>query len=779
MTDFSHTSQDRFRDLYELAPLAYFTVSPDGCIKMVNAKACELLGYSRDELVAKHVMDLYAKTEFDQPKARRIQEQILGGKEIVDEELHMQKSDGTLIWVNVTVRLLYDDQGNLLERLGVVQDITQKKHAQEEFRHREDRFRSLIETVGSVMVGLDCQGLITEWNHEAETIYGRNREEVLGQNYFALFLREEDRQAVADDMENVLKGVPTRGYENPIKCADGQERVMSWNVDRLVDRDQNPIGLIAIGQDITHRTQVEKALLESEERFRKIFEEGPLGMALVGQDFRFLKVNLTLCRMVGYTEDELMGLTFADITHPEDLHQDCYLAKEVFEGRIPYYRMEKRYLKKNGEIFWIHLTASVIRSQSGRLLYGLAMIEDITERKQAEESLTHAKQAYQELMDSIEGIVWEAEFPSYRFTFVNQQAERLFGYPVECWLRDREFFSHRLHPEDRERVLSYCYEETKQKRDHELEYRMIDSHGEVVWVRGLVTVVLENGQPVKVRGVMVNITDRKTLEDEIRQYSEGLELEVNQRAHRIQELEQQRMQVEKLAALAQVAAGIAHEINNPLASIGQSLELVRRAIPPSHPRYPYVGKIQDSIDRISGIVRQLYLLYGPEHRPLKPIDLMETACTALEIMKEQVHKAGITLVSHLPRRGPMAKVSRSDLIQVLCNLIQNAIEASPQEKPVTLAFQRKAETCMFSVSDRGEGIPPDIAPHVFEPFFTTKHDSRTEGGMGLGLAVSYRLVESMGGRLGFTTEIGQGTVFTVTLPRIHEEESTMCYGEAD
>jgi len=660
---------------------------------------------------------------------------------------------------------------------------------------------------------LDCQGLITEWNHEAETIYGRNREEVLGQNYFALFLREEDRQAVADDMENVLKGVPTRGYENPIKCADGQERVMSWNVDRLVDRDQNPIGLIAIGQDITHRTQVEKALLESEERFRKIFEEGPLGMALVGQDFRFLKVNLTLCRMVGYTEDELMGLTFADITHPEDLHQDCYLAKEVFEGRIPYYRMEKRYLKKNGEIFWIHLTASVIRSQSGRLLYGLAMIEDITERKQAEESLTHAKQAYQELMDSIEGIVWEAEFPSYRFTFVNQQAERLFGYPVECWLRDREFFSHRLHPEDRERVLSYCYEETKQKRDHELEYRMIDSHGEVVWVRGLVTVVLENGQPVKVRGVMVNITDRKTLEDEIRQYSEGLELEVNQRAHRIQELEQQRMQVEKLAALAQDAAGIAHEVGNPLGAVIGFVDVARARAKRGKEEgadVELLDSIRAEAGRIDRIVRGLLDYARPPRGSADPLPAADVIGRVRDLLERQGALDHLEAEWVIASGGERLLDDPYRVEQVLVNLVLNAehavrgvdrpsirvelreeegeLRALPRRRvgdPPGIDYMHRRRVAkdaeapasaestervtVIEVMDSGHGIPEDRLEQIFDPFFTTKDPGE---GTGLGLSICARLVEGMGGVIEAENRPGSGARFVIRLPVLYHAADT-------
>src|SRR5579875_795427 len=130
-----------------------------------------------------------------------------------------------------------------------------------------------------------------------------------------------------------------------------------------------------------HRLPPEVLLLRKEEHFHKIFEEGPLGMAIIGLDYRFVKVNMRLCQMLGYTEQELTGLTFLDITHTDDIDMDVKLAHQVFIGEIPYYNIEKRYIKKNREILWINLTASVIRDESGKPLYGLAMIEDITDHK--------------------------------------------------------------------------------------------------------------------------------------------------------------------------------------------------------------------------------------------------------------------------------------------------------------------------------------------------------------------------------------------------------------
>jgi PAS domain S-box-containing protein len=142
---------------------------------------------------------------------------------------------------------------------------------------------------------------------------------------------------------------------------------------------------VAFVLDLSEQYEAEAALRESEQRFRKVFEEGPLGLAIVGRDFRYLKINSAFCQMVGYAQAELVQKTFADITHQDDVRADVELAERLFRGEIPFYRMQKRYLKKNGEIIWTNLTASAIRGDDDKPLYRLVMVEDINEVKRTQE----------------------------------------------------------------------------------------------------------------------------------------------------------------------------------------------------------------------------------------------------------------------------------------------------------------------------------------------------------------------------------------------------------
>ncbi|MFQ5845600.1 MAG: PAS domain S-box protein [Planctomycetota bacterium] len=213
------------------------------------------------------------------------------------------------------------------------------------------------------MIVVDRGGVVRFVNPAAEELFGRAAGELVGQ---PLGLRMEAAETTEVD----------------IVRRDGARAVGDIRVVE-VEWEGRAASLLSM-RDISERKRVEEALRESEERFRLAFEEGPIGMALVGRDFRLLKVNRALCAMVGYTEDELTARTFADITHRDDIDKDVQLARRLFRGEIPSYSLDKRYLSKTGKILWVHLTATVIRGPAGNVLYGLGMIEDVTERKKVE-----------------------------------------------------------------------------------------------------------------------------------------------------------------------------------------------------------------------------------------------------------------------------------------------------------------------------------------------------------------------------------------------------------
>jgi PAS domain S-box-containing protein len=269
---------------------------------------------------------------------------------------------------------------------------------------------------------------------------------------------------------------------------------------------------------------------------------------------------------------------------------------------------------------------------------------------------------------------------------------------------------------------------------------------------------------LQIGGEMIAATlARHAAAAELLGYSEALEALVRERTARIQVLERQRLEGEKLAATGRMSARIAHEINNPLAGIKNSFRLVRAAIPAAHPDAPYADRIDREIDRIANIVRQMYDLYRPERERPRRFQLAEALRDVVLLLEQNWLRAGISIDWSCRPEGLEVELAAMSLRQVLFNLLANAIEASPRGGRIAVKAELEGGEVLIEVLDQGNGIPEWAVDQIFEPFFTTKH-TKDGSGLGLGLSVSRGLVEAMGGTLGFVSSPGHGTTFTIRVP---------------
>jgi PAS domain S-box-containing protein len=368
----------------------------------------------------------------------------------------------------------------------------------------ESAAKCLFKLSHDVILSLDRTGNIVCINQRGVQLSGYTESELRGANVFELLLLPEDRQVARAMLADVLTG-KAREYEVRWKTKDGT--VIHFDgatVPRLSDAGEFLSTLCTL-RDVTERKRTEEKLRKSEEKYRDLIEISPDAIYVVDANGICLLGNRAGAELAGISQDDLVGTPVTDTYLPEERHLFQERLKKL-KGKNTL-RFEREFVRKNGEIVPVEVSVSAIRGG-----YFQAILRDISERKRAEEELNREQQRFMDIVNSVEGIVWEADAETFVFSFVSKQAERILGYPVEEWLEQPTFWKDHLHPEDRDWAVQFCAKATAEKHSHDFEYRMIAADGRVVWLRDLVTVVVEAGHVRRLRGVMVDMTQRKRAE---------------------------------------------------------------------------------------------------------------------------------------------------------------------------------------------------------------------------------------------------------------------------
>ena len=351
-----------------------------------------------------------------------------------------------------------------------------------------------------------------------------------------------------------------------------------------------------------------------------------------------------------------------------------------------------------------------------------------------------------------------------RLIWVNPAVERVTGYsPIECLAMD-DYPLRMTIPDDRGRIVKMLEDARTGGSCNDMEFQSLHRNGDRRWMAvSWQPMYNDAGGHLGFRTSVRDVTERRKLRDQMRLHAEHLEQLVQERTSRIQLLERQRRQMEKLAALGQLAAGVAHEINNPLAGIRNAFELIKADLTPEHEHFELLELIDREIERISAIIHQMYQLYRREPQPAHEFDIKRTVAEVTTLLGGVARKQQIQLKTEFIEGSLPVFLPEGEVKQILYNLIRNAIQASPANDTVTIRIQRVGGEAHVTVVDRGSGIATEILPNIFDPFFTTK-GGEPDGGMGLGLAVSQSLVEAMGGSIVVDSSIGNGGRFTAIFP---------------
>ncbi len=310
-----------------------------------------------------------------------------------------------------------------------MRDVTLRRFVEKEIGDPEMHFRTVVENLGEGLLITDVDDVVLDTNSQMTRLTGYGREELLGQVAYKLLLPPEWWPEMQRRMRTRMVGLSER-YEVEYRRKDGSLFWAEITGSPYNNASGETVGTIGAVSDITSRKRAEEALKESEAWFRAIFEQAALGISIADPDRRLLKTNAAYQALTGYSEEELVGKKIADISHPDDVPLDTELNVKLCSGELDRYQREKRYIRKDGSVAWVHPTISVVRDDGGEPRFLVGMVEDVTGRKATEQALKESERRFRQLFEqSVEALfVHDA---SGRFVDCNSQACRLLGYSRE------------------------------------------------------------------------------------------------------------------------------------------------------------------------------------------------------------------------------------------------------------------------------------------------------------------------------------------------------------
>jgi two-component system, sensor histidine kinase and response regulator len=725
------------------------------------------LGYEADEVAPTLPARLGAVVyPEDQPLMQQmLQDYFLGKTQRFEAECRFVHKNGSVVWRLVRGIATRDAAGIPLTFMGSAVDVTQLKHTQAELQRLKNRLEVAITgskacTWDFALTAGQIAGSQPEFTNAWELCgYDVPDDPQLVGQAFAVVIPPDEVGPFLQKIQAFLDGTE-REWESPLRIAhaDGIERC---HLSRgVVQRDANGVATRFTGAsiDITDRMRAEKALQESEERFRRTFENAAVGMTLTDLDGRFLEYNARFCEFLGYEREELVGRKFVDFMLRDEVDGDLERQRGVVRGDIPWFTRDKRYIRKDGVIVWGNITVTVIqRRPDGTPVHVMGILQDITERKALEVEVTKARARMELAMRGSNVAVFEGDFSSGGVEDSKWELFNLWesmGFDGATASNDFASISkYSIHADDRPAVLARFGElvETRSPNWY-MEHRFCHRDGSVGWRLSRGTLVFgEDGALKTFIGTWTDITELKRIEVELQRAREAAE--------------------SASRAKDEFLANVSHEIRTPMNAILGMTELALDSAPSEHQRQ-LLSTVRSAARNLLTIINDLLDFSKIESGKLTldctDFSLRSTVGDTLRALAVRAHRKGLELLCHVRPDVPDALDGDAGrLRQVLMNLVGNAIKFTPQgEVEVDVALEAAmdgAVSLVFTVRDTGIGIARDKQQAIFIAF--EQEDSSTTrryGGTGLGLTISAQLAQLMGGNITVQSAPGCGSTFRFT-----------------
>ena len=711
-----------------------------------NPRLRGLLGFEETEELSIEKVSSRIHPE-DRPKIARMIEEAQQAETPFEVEFRTLPNGAPPRWIVASGRSLRDSSGQLQRRMGTMIDVTARKEAEEKLWESESNFRRLVESTSAMIWQADPQTTaFTYVGPQASDMLGYPVEHWYDRGFWRAHIHPDDRDQTDSMRSEMLDKTGTSDVQYRMITASG-EVLWVHEIARYEKRNGRP-ELRGVMLDITERKRAEQAIRESEERFRIVADAAPVMIRLSDVEQRCIFVNKGWLAFTGRSIVQELGHGWTECVHPDDLDRLLKIQRTAFEARQEY-TLEYRLSRHDGAYRWVYFHGVPRFESDGTFLGYIGAAADITERKQAEEALSRERQFLRQVIDINPNLIF-AKDREGRFTLASRAVAEVYGTSVENLLgkTDADFNANAdevafFHQIDLQVI------ETGEER-FIAEERITDSAGQVRWLQTTKRpIVNPDGSVDQLLGTSTDITQRKATELELRDQRAEL-------AH-----------VARISTMGELAASLAHELNQPLTAILANAQAALRFMSGKRPMLDDIREILQDIvkdnSRAGEVIRRMRSLVKKGELELTTLDLPNVVREVVLLVHSDAILLNVALQMNFADHLPPVRGDKVQIQQVVLNLLLNAFDAMKpcphNERVVDVSVQRVDGWLETAVRDLGTGLSGDKLDKIFQPFYTTKRD-----GLGMGLSICRSIIEAHGGRLWAENNSDRGATFYFTLP---------------
>jgi len=728
------------RTIVDTIPGSVWRVGLEG-LQFLNRYTTEYTGKTAVELAGDAWKEVIHPDDLEQFTAKWMA--VVRSGADLQIEFRMRRHDDRYRWFRTLGSPLRDDNGNITGWVGIDLDIDDEKTIARALEASERSLSQLLESIPGMVMAFRSDGRIDYANRRVTDFLGlplpRIREHGWIWNLHPGDIERVQKEwnaclATGRDMESTYR----------LRHFDGGYRWFDCRVHAVLDAQGRRFQWYGLLTDIDERLRAEVALREPQRSFRAMLDAIPGMVFVASADGAIEYMNQRLLQFIGISLESVLNDSWSRIIHPEDRNR--FVASWSAHAKSGNsMKGEYRAAQNDGSWRWVHAMAEPFRDDDGKILRWYGSVVDIDDRHRFENALRNSEHSLRKITETIPALVWRST-PAMHLDYISDRLVQYTGKTLQQFALTG--WTDVVHPDDLKSALPAILHGFDTGSPYAVNYRMRDAEGTYRWFEVRANPLRDlDGVIEHWYGLHIDIDERKRLEDALRQSEAKLT---------------RAMQV---AAVGELSASIAHEINQPLAAIAANANACERWLGTDPPRVDRarlsIKSIIQDTSHAAQVVERTRALFKAA-KPLKtPMNIYDVIREVTSLMARTFSKQNITVTLSLAENLPLVPADKIQIQQVMVNLVQNACDSMAQtmarHRCLAIASHRIDQELVVEVRDNGEGLGD--TGKVFESFFTTKSD-----GMGMGLAISRTIVEAHGGKITATHNAPMGATFTFTLP---------------